>query len=448
MVILGLGSNMGDRMHHLRRALSALKTVDTIKIIKVSPLYMSDALLPENAPADWDMPYINLAIALETSLRPIDLLHTLKNIEWSIGRKPEVRHWGPRVLDIDILAWGEIVIDSEPLCVPHNNLQERPFALWPLADLDPLWKFPLSGPNAGKTAAQIVEQWGSRFDGNAPFHTRQINQRIDTPAWVGIINVTPDSFSDGGKFTDVDSCIHQAENLVLGGAEIIDIGAESTSPKAAAITPKQEWQRLGEILQALKTTSKNFLIQPKISVDTRNVEVAKTAIDLGVDWINDVTGLDDHAMQALIASANVDCVVMHHIKIPERRDHVLPRDQDPNEHVLHWGEERIKALEAKGIAREKIIFDPGIGFGKMAEQSLIVLQNISLYKKLGVRILVGHSRKTFLGLISQRNFADRDIETAGMAIALCNQPIDYLRVHAVDLCARAVKGFKAVSSCI
>jgi 2-amino-4-hydroxy-6-hydroxymethyldihydropteridine diphosphokinase / dihydropteroate synthase len=200
MVILGLGSNVGDRLANLRKAVIAIRTLAGVTIEQVSPVYVSDALLPENAPPEWDMPHLNLAIRIQTTLEPLDLLKQLKNIEWSIGRKPEVRHWGPRILDIDILAWDDRVIKSDMLTVPHANLQERPFAFWPLADVAPLWGFPLPGNNHGKTAAQIVEAWGSRFTAEAPFRTRQINQRVDTPQLVGIINVTPDSFSDGGSF--------------------------------------------------------------------------------------------------------------------------------------------------------------------------------------------------------------------------------------------------------
>src|SRR5262249_2896248 len=158
-----------DRLENLRQSLRAIEKLPGLNVKQVSPIYLSDALMPDNAPEEWDMPYFNLSLRCETSLEPVELLKQIKSIEWSIGRKPEVRHWGPRVIDIDILAWGELIIQSETLTVPHANLQERPFALWPLADVAPLWIFPLAGPNQGKTAAQMVEPWGSRFSGEAPF---------------------------------------------------------------------------------------------------------------------------------------------------------------------------------------------------------------------------------------------------------------------------------------
>ena len=444
MVILGLGSNVGDRLENLRKTYRELRQLSGLVIKQVSPIYISDALLPENAPADWDMPYLNLAIRCETNLEPLELLDQIKNIERAFGRKPQVRHWGPRVIDIDILAWDEKIIQNEKLSVPHKSLSERPFALWPLADVSPFWIFPLSGKNQGKTAAQMVEEWGSRYSGDAPFHTRQIPHRIDTSQFVGIINVTPDSYSDGGKFLHADSAIKQILSLVDSGAEIIDIGAESTSPVAAPISADEEWQRLEPVLAAIQFLKNNALIAPKISVDTRHAEVAAKALEYDIDWINDVSGLDDIRMREIVRDSEKDCVIMHHLSLPERRDHVLPRDQDPVKLVYEWAEKRLSEIVACGISSEKIILDPGIGFGKMAEQSLAVLQNIGEFKKLGVRLLVGHSRKTFMSLITGLPFAERDPETMAMAIFLANHNVDYIRVHNVEICSRGLKSYLAL----
>lgn len=439
MIILGLGSNMGDRLCNLRKALHALKSLSDLTVNQVSPVYVSDALMPENAPAEWDMPYFNLAMRCQTSLSPVELLKQLKNIEWSIGRKPEVRHWGPRIIDIDILAWDDSVIHNEQLTVPHASLQDRPFALWPLADVAPMWKFPLEGTNHGKTAAQMVEPWGSRFSGKALFHTRQINQRVDTSSLVGIVNITPDSFSDGGDFLEPENAQEQIVRLVNAGAEVIDLGAESTAPTAKPLDAEMEWQRLEPVLSAVQKSRSSWLLSPKISVDTRHSLVAEKALRYGADWINDVSGLDDPAMRDILSGSNADCVVMHHMSIPERRDHVLPRHEDPVKAVYEWGVKRLHELEKQGISRDRIIFDPGIGFGKMAEQSLLILKNVRVFASLGVRILVGHSRKTFLSLLTGMPFADRDIETMAMSLFLAHHAVDYIRVHNVDICARGLR---------
>lgn len=445
MLVLGLGSNIGDRLSHLRKALAAIKNLPNITVQQVSPVYMSNALLPENAPVDWDKPYLNVALRCETTLTPLDLLDQLKNIEWSIGRKPEIRHWGPRIVDIDILAWENVVIESERLTVPHLSLQERPFALWPLADVAPFWKFPLSGANAGKTAAQMVEAWGSRFSGEAPFQTRQINHRIDTPQLMGIVNITPDSFSDGGLCLHAEKAITHVSHLIESGAEIIDLGAESTAPNAIALDPETEWERLEPVLHLIHQHKNNFLLMPKISLDTRHVHVAKRALELGIDWINDVSGLDDPAMREVVMQSKTDCVVMHHLSLPENRNHLLPRDQDPVALVYAWGDARINELVKLGIPRGKIIFDPGIGFGKMAEQSLCLLQHANVFRQLGTRVLIGHSRKTFLSLMSGRSFEERDLETMVMALHLAKQSVDYIRVHNVEWCARGFRVMSAVA---
>lgn len=446
MLILGLGSNVGDRLENLRKAYHAIKKLPNITIERVSPLYLSDALLPDNAPPDWDMPHLNYAIRCHSTCSPSELLPQLKNIEWSIGRKPDMRHMGPRILDIDILAWDNAIIATDVLTVPHRNLIDRPFALWPLADIAPLWQFPLPGENKGKTAAQLVEKWGSRFSREAPLRTVQLNQRVENPRLMGVVNVTPDSFSDGGYFLSSENALTQALALVAGGAEIIDIGAESTSPRAEPLNAATEWQRLAPVLTEVLAAKDRFLLPTKISIDTRHAEVAAKATSMGIDWINDVSGLDDPAMREVIQQANVDCVVMHHLNIPERRDQVLARSVDPVKTVYDWGMARLESLAAQGIPREKVIFDPGIGFGKMAEQSLILLQNIHVFKTLGARLLVGHSRKTFLSLLSKHPFAERDVETTAISLFLAKQQVDYLRIHNVEVCARALKVAAVIGS--
>jgi len=438
MVILGLGTNLGDKLSYLRLALNAIKNIPGLEVLQVSPIYCSDALLPENAPLDWNQPYLNLALRCDTLLDEFKLLDELKKIEWSIGRKPEKRHWGPREIDIDILAWDQKIINHERLTIPHHNLPERPFALWPLADVAPFWIFPI-GYYEGQTAAQVVEPWGSRFSGRAPFHTKQIPHRVDTPALVGVINVTPDSFSDGGNFLAPEAAAKQFNELVAAGAEIIDIGAESTAPNAAAIDEKQEWSRLAMVLEAIATIRNQTFITPKISLDTRHASIVEQALKFGIDWINDQTGCDDSRMREIVASSGLDCVIMHHLSIPERRDNVMPRNLDPVQAVYAWGEERVQLLEASGISREKIIFDPGIGFGKMAEQSLRLLQHTEYFKQLGTRLLVGHSRKSFFTLFTDQAPTERDVETLAMTLGLLQHHPDYLRVHQVDWCARGLR---------
>lgn len=446
MVILGLGSNVGDRLANLRKALACLQKLPGFHVQRISPIYLSDALLPDNAPLNWDLPHLNCALRCETSLEPHALLKEIKAIEVQVGRKPNGEFWGPRVIDIDILAWDDLTLDSEVLTLPHKGLAERPFALWPLADVAPLWSFPLSGSHHGKTAAEMVEKWGTRFSGQAPLHTKQLYQRLETPQLVGIVNVTPDSFSDGGNFLQAEKALEHIHHLIASGAEIIDIGAESTAPHASPMTPEQEWARLQPLLALIKTAQNDFIITPKISVDTRHAETAEKALLMGIDWINDVTGLTNPAMRELALHSKVDCVIMHHMSIPASREHVLPRGKNPVTAVYDWAARHLDTLQKAGIARERLIFDPGIGFGKTAEQSLTLLQHIETFKKLDVRLLVGHSRKSFFSLFTDRPFSDRDTETLAASLYLANYPVAYLRLHNVEMCARGLRVLRGLTA--
>ncbi|EKD54163.1 MAG: Folate synthesis bifunctional protein [uncultured bacterium] len=438
MVILGLGSNLGDKLTHLRRALALLKKIPGFSIAQISPVYISDALVPENAPLAWDAPYLNLALRGETTLSPYELLDHLKEIEKKVGRTPE-KVWGPRIIDIDLLAWDDRIQYDKKLHIPHEHLAERPFALWPLADVAPFWIYPLSGPDHGKLASRITEKWGSRFDGRAPFHTRQIAQRIDTPALVGIINSTPDSFSDGGKYTASLSAKNYARQVMIEGAEIIDVGAEATHPNAKAILAGEEWQRLEPILTEILFDKKNHPIQPKISVDTRHVETAKKALELGVDWINDVSGLENPLMCKLIAEHSCDIVMMHHLGIPANKAVTLPPNQHPVEQIFQFAKKRLADVSRFGISPERIIFDVGIGFGKTTEQSLLLLKEIKRFHELGLRLLVGHSRKSCISQFTDEPFERRDIETAALSLQLAKQNVHYLRVHHIEMHARLFK---------
>lgn len=444
MVILGFGASLGDKLENLRRALNEIKQLGAISILQVSPVYISDAMLPDEASPDWHVPYLNFALSCKTNLSPSELLLKLKSIEHTLGREKSAR-WAPRIIDIDILAWDNAVIQEGSLHIPHKGLIDRPFALWPLADVAPTWEFPEAGNNKDKAAAELITAWGSRFSGDAPFHTRQINQRVDTPRIMGIINITPDSFSDGGKFNSVDTAIKQALHLVSSGADVIDIGAESTAPKSTAISAEQEWERLEPVLNAIQLAKKDFLVPPKISIDTRRVKVAEKSLQYNIDWLNDVTGFQDPDYVKLAVESNKDCVVMHHVTLPAHKT-LLPGNVDVVKHIYHWADEHFTKLESQGLSREKIIFDPGIGFGKAAHQSIELIKHIDAFTKLDCRILVGHSRKSFMSTFTHHPFSERDIETLACSLYLSQQPVDYLRVHDVEMCARGMRVWKALQA--
>ena len=236
---------------------------------------------------------------------------------------------------------------------------------------------------------------------------------------VGIINVTPDSFSDGGKNLSPQAAIAAAKQLIEDGATVIDIGAESTRPGATPVSPQDEWQRLLPVLEGLRGSCK------AISVDTRHARTAEKALAAGAHWINDVSGFSDDAMIAAVRDADCALVVMHSLSVPADKNIVLPADADVADMLITWAEQRFAALEKAGIVRERIIFDPGLGFGKTAAQSWKIIEDIHHFDVLGVPLLIGHSRKSFLGE------GNRDAKTLDISKQLIAKGVNYLRVHDV-----------------
>lgn len=432
MLILSLGTNLGDSLNNLRLGLQLLQKSQKIAPLQTSPLYSSSALLPPYAPVAWNRPFLNLAVACETDLSPLEVLKLIKQIERQLGRE-ENQRWAPRIIDIDILAWDNYVIDQIGLKIPHTELLSRPFALWPLLDLWPDWQHPSA------KLTELLQRWGSRYTGElAPCGTKQLPHRLEGSALVGILNITPDSFSDGGKFITVPNALAQAEKLVREGAEVLDIGAESTRPGATPVLPETEWELLKPVLTAIKEQCKQWIFKPKISIDTRHFIIAEKAIQLGIDWINDVSGFVDPNMRALAAGSSVKCVVMHNLGVPAQKNVVLASYPNICEQILDWTEQRFDELLDAGVDANQLIFDIGIGFGKTSQQSIFLLKNIKQFRRLNCPILVGHSRKSFLNLITEKSFPDRDFETAMVSYQLAAQGVNYLRVHNVGLNSEAI----------
>lgn len=434
-VVLGLGSNCGDRLTYLRQAILFISS--TLKILSISPLYESDALLPEGAPQAWDQPFFNLCILCETTLSPHELLQKVKAIETRVGRQARGR-WAPREVDIDLLSYGDLYLKEETLALPHPRLFERPFALLPLADLTPEWIDPT--PSHGKKipVAEQVAPWRYLPPEQVPFQTQRSLSFL--PELVGILNITPDSFSDGGRFNKPETALRQAQLLVNHGARILDIGAESTRPQASPITPREEWERLEPILNALLTLQSPDQTPLRMSLDTRHFETASKALKKGgISWINDVSGLSDPKLQKLLAQSDVDVVFMHSLSVPPRPGEFLAGHEDPLSQLLRWGNQRIEELVNAGISRERLIFDPGLGFGKTVAQSWEILRGMNRLHDLGVRLFVGHSRKSFLSRVTASPSAQRDLETITASLSLARAGVHYLRVHDVESHQRCLK---------
>lgn len=253
---------------------------------------------------------------------------------------------------------------------------------------------------------------------------------------VGIVNITPDSFSDGGRFHAPKAALEQIETLLADGAEVIDLGAESTRPGAAALPPGEEWARLEGVL----TQARKQFPQAVFSVDTRHGKTARRALESGADWINDVSGAADPAMAGIIAR-HPACryVLMHALAIPADPAETLPQGTDILPFMRKWFEAKRNALNAAGVGDAQLIFDPGIGFGKTAEQSWKLIRNMAdLAGSINVPLLAGHSRKSFLKTVTDASAQNRDLETHIISAALATAGAAYLRVHDVAGTRRAL----------
>ena len=263
------------------------------------------------------------------------------------------------------------------------------------------------------------------------------------PAVMGIINVTPDSFSDGGQFFDPGIAIDHALQLVAQGADILDIGGESTRPYSDQVATAEELRRVLPVIQGLISQ-----VNVPISIDTSKAAVAQAALDAGAEIINDVTGLTgDPGMLPLAASSGAGVCAMHMQGTPQTMQD-NPQYADVVAEIAQYLFQRRDALMAAGIDRARIALDPGIGFGKTHQHNLALLANCHRFHALGCPLLLGPSRKGFIAHVLKRqglgnNETDRDAGTVGVALALALQGVQILRVHNVAAVKQALALFTA-----
>ncbi|KAI4314067.1 hypothetical protein L6164_027009 [Bauhinia variegata] len=453
-VVIALGSNVGNRINNFNEAL---------KLMKKSGIHITrHACLYETAPAYvTDQPrFLNSAVRAVTKLGPHELLAVLKNIEKDLGRTDGIRY-GPRPIDLDILFFGKFKVNSDILTVPHERIWERPFVMAPLMDLlgsevesDVIacWHS-FTGQSRG--LAGIWEKLGGESLIGEEGMKRVLPVSNGLLDWsqktsvMGILNLTPDSFSDGGKFQSVESAVSQVRLMISEGADMIDIGAQSTRPKASRISVDEELGRLIPVLEAIKAMPE---IEGKlISVDTFYSEVASEAVSRGAHLINDVSaGQLDSNMFKVIADLEVPYIAMHMrgdpctMQNPENLHYDNVCKQVASE--LH---SRVREAELSGIPAWRIILDPGIGFSKKTEDNLDILIGLpdirgEISKKSfaisHAPILIGPSRKRFLGEICSRPAADkRDPATIASVTAGMLGGANIVRVHNVRDNLDAVK---------
>ncbi len=256
----------------------------------------------------------------------------------------------------------------------------------------------------------------------------------DRPRVMGVVNVTPDSFFDGGKYLDPVVAIAQAERLAQEGADVIDIGGESTRPGAEPISAEVEWARVEPVITAL-----HGRLSVPLSIDTRHPAVAQKAVDAGADIINDVEGLRSEEMRAAVARAGAAVVVMHMRGAPRTMQSETAYSDLRGEVFRALAEATTRALEA-GISSDQILVDPGLGFGKSAEQSYELLAHAGEFRSLGYPIVIGASRKSFLGRAPNGGGpADRLEASLAAAIVAALEGVQVVRVHDVGATVRALQ---------
>lgn len=253
------------------------------------------------------------------------------------------------------------------------------------------------------------------------------------PLVMGILNVTPDSFSDGGQFHHLDRALDHAEQMIADGVDIIDIGAESTRPGVHALPPEEELRRLLPVLYALRDCGK------PLSVDTRNPTVMREALLAGADMINDVNGFRSADAVAAVAHSGCGLCIMHMQNDPQNMQ-LAPHYDDVVEEVAQFLRDAVSRLEAAGADRARLCIDPGFGFGKNLEHNLRLLKDLPLLqRKLQLPMLVGMSRKSMIGQLTGRPVAERLAGSLAAALAAADRGADIIRVHDVAATVDALK---------
>src|SRR5690242_3355363 len=285
----------------------------------------------------------------------------------------------------------------------------------------------------------MAAQWKALTMPRPPLQLGERTIRLDQPQVMGIVNATPDSFSDGGQFADAAAAAEAGHDMAGQGAAIIDVGGESTRPGAKLVWEGDEIERIVPVIRQLAAGG------VAVSADTRKSEVMTAALEAGARMINDVSALTyDGRSAGVIAGAGIPVVLMHHQGAPETMQDD-PRYDDVVVEVYLWLEERIAAAEAAGIARDRILVDPGFGFGKRVSHNLEVMNGLALLHSLGVPLVVGASRKRTIGALSGEAPADKRLGgSIAFALKAVEQGVQIVRVHDVFETVQALRVWRGM----
>ena len=285
----------------------------------------------------------------------------------------------------------------------------------------------------------LAAQWKALTAARPALQLGERTIRLDQPQVMGIVNATPDSFSDGGQFADASAAASAGAEMAGEGAAIVDVGGESTRPGAKPIWEGDEIERIVPVIRQLSRGG------AAVSVDTRKSDVMMAALEAGARMINDVSALTyDDRSPGVIAAAGVPVVLMHHKGPPESMQDD-PRYDDVLVEVYLWLEERIAAAEEAGIARDKILIDPGFGFGKKLAHNLELMNGLSIFHSLGCPIVIGASRKRTVGALSGEAAVDRRLGgSIAFALKAVEQGVQLVRVHDVFETVQALRVWRGM----
>ena len=280
----------------------------------------------------------------------------------------------------------------------------------------------------------LAAQWSALTSARSPLQLGERSIRLDQPQVMGIVNATPDSFSDGGRFTDAAAAAEAGADMAAAGAAIVDVGGESTRPGAKPVWEGDEIERVIPVVRQLAMGG------AAVSVDTRKADVMTAAIEAGARMVNDVSALTHDGRSAgVIAASDVPVVLMHHRGSPETMQDD-PRYDDVLVEIYLWLEEKIDAAEGAGIDRNRILLDPGFGFGKNVGHNLELMNGLAMFHSLGCPIVIGASRKRTIGALSAEAPADERLGgSIAFALKAAEQGVQLLRVHDVPETVQALR---------
>ncbi|ETI27504.1 dihydropteroate synthase [Cladophialophora carrionii CBS 160.54] len=451
---IAFGSNLGDRVANIEAALSRMRDPN-LRIVKLSALYETKPMYYD----DQD-PFLNGVCQVETTLEPLTLLDMLQSIENELGRKRTIDK-GPRTIDLDIVLYNQDYIKHPRLHVPHISMLERDFVLRPLAEILPDQHLPPDfTPNgSNRTISQFLQSLPEKDTTMSPVtvlhpHLPLIRVRDATRKThvMAILNLTPDSFSDGGIHSDLQTIRASVAKFITAGATIIDIGGQSTRPRADFLGPDEEMARILPIVRAIREMPEAERVA--ISIDTFHSDVARETILAGADIINDVSaGLLDERMLSTVAELGKTVVLMHMRGDP----HTMTRLTDYPDGVVHGVARelstRLQAALDAGIPPWRVILDPGLGFAKNQEQNLELLRSLRQLREStdsssvlqNYPWLMGPSRKGFVGNITEvAEASQRSYGTAAAVTASIEGGADIVRIHDVSEMMQVTKMADAI----